>query len=131
MPWFYAVDFGAHSIPSPSSTLQGTSHSSEALYGMYRVPYLWRTNIRYVHFSSPPQKLLSKSSSRGLKYLARHYWRLADKLLKVCLYAGFHVAAYWMANGTLCLQMQNTGHRARLARSRVLGTRRQGLSRTS
>jgi hypothetical protein len=43
MPWLYAVDFGAHSIPSPSSTLQGTSHSSEAQYGMYRVPYLWRT----------------------------------------------------------------------------------------
>ena len=85
------------------------------------------SNIRYLHFSSRPQKLLSKSSSRGLKYLGRHYWRPADKLLKVCLYAGFHVADYWMANGTPCLQMQNTGHRARWARLRVWGTRRQDL----
>jgi hypothetical protein len=95
-----AVDFGAHSISSPSST-HLRAHSSEAQHGMCRVSYLWRTQHMISPFSSPLQKLLSKSSSRGLKYLERHYWRPPDKPQKVCLHSGLisRGCCYWMANG--------------------------------
>jgi len=89
------VDVGAHSTPSRSSTHRASS--SVAQYGMSWLSHLWRINTQVSPSSSRPQKLLSKSSSRGLKYLGRHYWRPPDKLQKVCLHVGSYVvAAGWL-----------------------------------
>ena len=94
-------------------------------YGMCHVSLLRRTNIQLPPSSSRPQKFSYKLSSRGLKYLERHYWRPLDRLQKVWLHLGVHVIS---TKGTLVLQMQNTDHRVRLApRSRGLATRRQVL----
>ncbi len=93
------VDVGAHFTPSRSST-HGAS-SSVAQYGMSWLSHLWRINTQVSPSSSRPQKLLSKSSSRGLKYLGRHYWRPPDKLQKVCLHVGSYVVAAGWLNGTL------------------------------
>jgi hypothetical protein len=43
----YAVEFGAHSIPSPSSTLLYSTGHIRVRHsnGMSRISYLWRTNI--------------------------------------------------------------------------------------
>lgn len=79
------------SLHSQSIT-HSRAHSSEAQYGMCRVSYLWRTKHTISPFCSPPRKLSSKSSSRGLKYLGRRCWRQPAKLQKVCHHAGFHVA---------------------------------------
>jgi hypothetical protein len=80
---------------------QGTSERGRVWYVSYLVFMVHRYRIS--PFSSPPQKLLSKSSSRGLKYLERHYWRPADKLQKVCLHVVFHVGATgWLMAHLLC-----------------------------
>lgn len=71
------------------SIIHSRAHSSEAQYGMCCVLYLWRTKHTTSPFSSPPRKLLSKSSLRGLRYLGRHCWRQPAKPQKVCLMRGF------------------------------------------
>lgn len=66
-------------------------------------------------FSSPPQKLLFKSSSRGLKYLARHYWRPADKLQKVRRLHHAEISrglCYWMANALVFSDAKHRPHGA-------------------
>ena len=119
----YAVDFGAHSIHSPSSTLQGTFERGTVWYVSHLVFMAHQHTIS--PFSSPPQKLLSKSSSRGLKYLGRHYWRPPDKLQKVCLHHTglFHVAATGWLTVTLVCRCKTPATRRDWLRGRGCGER--------
>src|SRR6266849_6040713 len=81
-------------------------------------------------FSSPPRKLLSKSSSRELKYLGRHYWRPADKLQKVCLHHAelFHVAATGWLMATLVCRCKTPATRRDWLRGRGCWERDDRLS---